>query len=220
MFFTYGFLPPNAVCPSFFTTTTTPTSTRDKIVNEIDMQKALADLESAPSAPYTVLAAKYNLIPETISRRWRKITASRAEITEIRCDRRYHMVTSFLINTQNTSYGPRGSLFSESSSACNTEAFDLQQIGWLSKNQQSFGGIANIESIIAASSIYSRESHKYNDFKQYQRCKITRLMTSCFCWIQFSTAHMMINTIGWRYSAQRFCYLVHLAFIHSIIMLN
>jgi hypothetical protein len=75
-------LPPNTAQPIFLNTTTTPTSTRDKMVNEQDMIKALTDLESAPSTPYSILATKYNLVPKTISRRWRKITSSRAEITQ------------------------------------------------------------------------------------------------------------------------------------------
>jgi len=52
------------------------------MVNEEDIDKAIADLESDASIPYSILAVRYNLIATTISRRWRKITSSRAENIE------------------------------------------------------------------------------------------------------------------------------------------
>jgi len=74
--------PVNAGPAKIYISTITSTSTRAKMVNEIDMEKAIAELELDDTILYSVLAVKYNLIATTISRRWRKITSSRAKTTE------------------------------------------------------------------------------------------------------------------------------------------
>jgi hypothetical protein len=50
-----------------------------KMVNEEDMQKALAEIESSEAPDYAAIARKYGLTRSTLSRRARGLTTSRAE---------------------------------------------------------------------------------------------------------------------------------------------
>ncbi|PMD56463.1 uncharacterized protein K444DRAFT_616296 [Hyaloscypha bicolor E] len=49
------------------------------MVNEEDMRKALAEIESSEAPDYTVIARKYGLMRSTLSRYARGLTTSRAE---------------------------------------------------------------------------------------------------------------------------------------------
>jgi hypothetical protein len=50
-----------------------------KMVNEEDMRKALAEIESSEAPDYAAIARKYRLTRSTLSRRARGLTTSRAE---------------------------------------------------------------------------------------------------------------------------------------------
>lgn len=50
-----------------------------KMVNEEDMRKVLAEIESSEAPDYTVIARKYGLMRSTLSRYARGLTTSRAE---------------------------------------------------------------------------------------------------------------------------------------------
>ena len=50
-----------------------------KIVNEDDIKKALAEIESSKAPDYAIIARKYGLTRSTLSRRARGKTTSRAE---------------------------------------------------------------------------------------------------------------------------------------------
>jgi len=49
------------------------------MVNEDDMKKALAEIESSKAPDYAIIARKYGLTRSTLSRRARGKTTSRAE---------------------------------------------------------------------------------------------------------------------------------------------
>ena len=50
-----------------------------KMVNEDDMKKALAEIESSKAPDYAIIARKYELTRSILSRRTREQTTSRAE---------------------------------------------------------------------------------------------------------------------------------------------
>jgi hypothetical protein len=50
-----------------------------KMVNEDDIKKALAEIESSKAPDYTIIARKYGLMQSMLSRRTRGQTTSRAE---------------------------------------------------------------------------------------------------------------------------------------------
>ena len=54
----------------------------DKMVNEEDMKKALAEIESSKDPNYTTIAKKHGLTPSTLIRRAQGKTTSRAEFQD------------------------------------------------------------------------------------------------------------------------------------------
>jgi Tc5 transposase DNA-binding domain len=58
---------------------TSPSLNTHKMVNEQDMQKALAEIESSLKPNYTVIARKHGLTPSTVIRRVQGKTVSREE---------------------------------------------------------------------------------------------------------------------------------------------
>jgi hypothetical protein len=63
-----------------------------KMVNEEDMQKALAEIESSEAPDYAAIARKYGLTRSTLSRRTRGLTILQAEFQS--------QLRQYLTNTQ------------------------------------------------------------------------------------------------------------------------
>jgi transposase-like protein len=62
-----------------FPSYTSPSSNTHKMVNEDDMKKALAEIESSSKPNYTEIAKKHSLVPSTLLRRVQGKTTSRAD---------------------------------------------------------------------------------------------------------------------------------------------